>query len=56
MPAGLDELLDLQPAELTCIGSGYEFTEGPVWLAADPDFGRWNDWIGQQRSRRMGHH
>src|SRR5579862_9941337 len=27
------ELVD-PAAELTCIGSGYQFTEGPVWVAA----------------------
>jgi gluconolactonase len=34
MPSAFDELID-PGAELTCIGSGYEFTEGPVWVAAE---------------------
>ena len=29
-----EELIDSAP-ELTCIGSGYQFTEGPVWVAAE---------------------
>jgi gluconolactonase len=31
--AALDELIS-PGAELRCIGSGYQFTEGPVWIAA----------------------
>jgi gluconolactonase len=147
MPADLAELVD-RSAEPVCIGSGYQFTEGPVWSTSaqaltfsdipgdarwrwtetrgmelakspcfkanglvidldgelvacdqvtsmvvryrsdggtdvvafhhrghylnspndivvraadgalyftDPDFGRWNDWIGQERSRLMGY-
>jgi len=34
MPSALDRLID-PGAELTCIGSGYEFTEGPVWAPAE---------------------
>src|SRR5262249_5513920 len=30
----LDALIDPDP-ELTCLGSGYEFAEGPVWVAAE---------------------
>jgi gluconolactonase len=30
----LDALIDPDP-DLTCLGSGYEFTEGPVWVAAE---------------------
>ena len=32
--AALASLID-PAAELRCIGSGYQFTEGPVWSAAD---------------------
>ncbi|HZR92451.1 MAG TPA: SMP-30/gluconolactonase/LRE family protein [Gaiellaceae bacterium] len=32
--AVLDDLID-PGATLTCIGSGYQFTEGPVWIAAE---------------------
>jgi hypothetical protein len=31
---GMDALID-PGAGLTCLGSGYEFTEGPVWVAAE---------------------
>src|SRR5262245_20718264 len=30
----LDALIE-PDADLTCLGSGYEFTEGPVWVAAE---------------------
>lgn len=29
--------------------------DGAIYFT-DPDFGRWNDWIGQARSRTMGYH
>ena len=32
--SALDSLID-PAAELTCLGTGYEFTEGPVWVAAE---------------------
>ncbi|MFN8221621.1 MAG: SMP-30/gluconolactonase/LRE family protein [Gaiellales bacterium] len=32
--AGIDSLID-PAAELTCLGTGYQFTEGPVWVAAE---------------------
>jgi len=28
-------------------------TDGSIYFS-DPDYGRWNDWIGQQRSRELG--
>ncbi len=31
---GLGALID-PAAQLRCIGSGYQFTEGPVWSAAE---------------------
>jgi gluconolactonase len=34
MATGLDSLID-PAAKLTCLGSGYEFTEGPVWVPAE---------------------
>jgi gluconolactonase len=34
MTSGLGQLID-PDAELTCLGAGYEFTEGPVWVAAE---------------------
>jgi len=35
MPSTLDELLESDPPALTSIGSGYQFTEGPVWSTAE---------------------
>jgi gluconolactonase len=32
--SALDSLID-RDAHLTCLGTGYEFTEGPVWVAAE---------------------
>jgi gluconolactonase len=34
MTSGLEQLID-PGAELTCLGTGYEFTEGPVWVPAE---------------------
>jgi gluconolactonase len=34
MPSPLDSLID-PAAELRCLGTGYEFTEGPVWVPAE---------------------
>ena len=37
MASAMDALID-PAAELQCLGTGYEFTEGPVWVAAEGCF------------------